>query len=160
MPTNVFRASVWAIDLILHDAEQSPPHSEAPIDEPVQPPSPVTESGQPLLPVPPTPAASRIELPADKPNDLPPPEAANRLIINRKPPCVALDGIRTRVTEKEAAFVDILNKKVNEWVKPATFAGEPFLRGVRLDRLKKELPPEIRDLIQGKPGKGYKLTLA
>jgi hypothetical protein len=88
-----------------------------------------------------------------------PPDPLDRMRVRRNPPSITLDGNVYGVSDEQAIFVDVLSRNLGNWVAPSTFENEPGL-GVRRDRIKRRLPMEIRKLIEGKPGGGYKMTLA
>jgi hypothetical protein len=86
--------------------------------------------------------------------------AHRRLVVQLKPPSVTLDGTTYHATPEQAAFVAVLRANAGSWVAPDEFKADPVLKDwPRRDRIKASLPEPIRNLVQGKTGGGYKLTL-
>jgi hypothetical protein len=88
-----------------------------------------------------------------------PSEVVPFLTVTRIPPRASLNGQSFNLTEEGAVFLDILNSKpTGHWIRSEAFDAEPLLEGVRRDRIK--LPPELRKIVEGRPGKGFRIKLA
>jgi len=74
-----------------------------------------------------------------------------RLVVTLNPPQVTLDGRAHAVKPDGSLFVDALLKADGDWV-----TGETL--GIRADRVKKDLPKEIRSMIESSPGKGSRIS--
>jgi hypothetical protein len=83
-----------------------------------------------------------------------------KLVVSRNPPRATLGDAEFNLNGEQAAFVQILWLHMDRWVEPKVFEADSLLRGCRRDRIKKSLPKPLRDIIKGKPGGGYRISLA
>jgi len=76
------------------------------------------------------------------------------LSIDKKGLEVRYNGIAYSVTERQADFLEELNKKPGEWI-PGSKLKKPYTE--RLDKIKKKLPEPIKALIESHTCNGYRL---
>jgi hypothetical protein len=70
---------------------------------------------------------------------------------------ISIDGEDELVGPTEALFIEALCQS-NDWVSGAELTKNgAVLQGERLDRLYKKLPKRIRDIVESRPGLGYRL---
>ena len=79
-----------------------------------------------------------------------PREPGNRVQVMLTPPQVTVDGTAYAVSPDGALLVDELLKADAEWI-----SGENLM--MRVDRVKKNLPKPVLDLIESVPGKGHRI---
>lgn len=73
--------------------------------------------------------------------------------------CIIVFGRCYVVDLQLAQFMKVLLETPGAWVSSPTFAEDSLFRGVLLDRPWKKLPAAVRDLIESRTGKGYRLRL-
>jgi len=71
--------------------------------------------------------------------------------------CVTVLGRSFVVDLQLVHFVQALLVSPGSWVSSTQFSEDPLFKSVRIDRLIKKLPASVKDLIEGRPGAGYRL---
>jgi hypothetical protein len=98
---------------------------------------------------------------ASPPPNLQPPVASPgpSVTVDEGAGCITACG-RSYVVDRELAQIfQRLLKAPGNWVSSAELEKSPLLQGTRIDRLLQKLPRELRALIEGRPGKGYRLSM-
>ena len=78
------------------------------------------------------------------------PAATPRLTVVLQPPQAVLDGTAFALKPDGAVLIDALLKANGDWI-----AGRKL--DMRADRVRNNLPQELRDLVESSPGKGFRI---
>lgn len=94
------------------------------------------------------------EQPSSKPKQV-------RLTVNTDDSEVILDNVRYTVEPTDLAFVAALIRADGRWQSSMELAEKDVeLQGVRISRVLKRLKKKLQEVIESKPGKGYRLKVA
>jgi hypothetical protein len=85
--------------------------------------------------------------------------AKPRLEIEPKASMAMLDGTPYQMARDQVIILTALMAKCGNWVSGTELRDLPGLRRRRIDRIIEKLPCPILDLIESKPGAGYRLVL-
>src|SRR5262249_23009329 len=84
-----------------------------------------------------------------------------RLMVDLKHKTITLgNNVHDVKSEQALRWVKVLAQDPGQWVSgPKLYTYDPEWVGARTDRLKKELPEQVKDLIESRRGGGSRLTI-